>query len=113
MQIQVNTDKNIEGHEDLVGQGEATVTKSLSDFSAHPVSTALAWTTRSTTRVRWSKAWGVRCMPCRPSACLVVPAWQRAFVTDPSAPFPFMTPAPRTAFVPNSKEEPHEDPTQH
>lgn len=35
MQIQVNTDKNIEGHEELVAQVEATVTKSLSHFSAH------------------------------------------------------------------------------
>ena len=35
MQIQVNTDKNVEGHEELVAQAEATVTKSLSHFSAH------------------------------------------------------------------------------
>lgn len=35
MQIQVNTDNNIEGHEQLVAQVEATVTKSLSHFSAH------------------------------------------------------------------------------
>jgi len=35
MQIQVNTDKNIEGNEELVAQVEATVTKSLSHFSAH------------------------------------------------------------------------------
>jgi len=33
MQIQVNTDKNIEGDEALVAQIEATVTKSLSHFS--------------------------------------------------------------------------------
>jgi len=35
MQIQVNTDKNIEGHEELAAQVEATVTRSLSRFSAH------------------------------------------------------------------------------
>lgn len=35
MQIQVNTDKNIEGNEELVAQVEATVTKSLSHLSAH------------------------------------------------------------------------------
>ncbi|MHC4549911.1 MAG: HPF/RaiA family ribosome-associated protein [Planctomycetota bacterium] len=35
MQIQVNTDKNIEGHEELVAQVEATITKSLSHLSAH------------------------------------------------------------------------------
>ncbi len=35
MQIQVNTDKNIEGHEALVGQVEAMVAKSLSHFRAH------------------------------------------------------------------------------
>jgi hypothetical protein len=35
MQIQVNTDKNIEGNEQLVTQVEATVTKSLGHFSAH------------------------------------------------------------------------------
>lgn len=35
MQIQVNTDKNIEGHENLVTQVEATVTRSLSRFSAY------------------------------------------------------------------------------
>jgi len=35
MKIQVNTDKNIAGHEALVAQVEATVTKSLSRFSAH------------------------------------------------------------------------------
>lgn len=35
MKIQVNTDKNIEGHEKLVAQVEATVAKSLSHVSAH------------------------------------------------------------------------------
>jgi len=35
MQIQVNTDKNIEGHEELTAQVEATVAKSMSHFSAH------------------------------------------------------------------------------
>ncbi len=35
MKIQVNTDKNISGHEELVAQVEATVNKSLSRFSAH------------------------------------------------------------------------------
>ncbi len=35
MQIQVNTDKNIEGHEGLVAQVEATITRSLSHLSAH------------------------------------------------------------------------------
>jgi hypothetical protein len=35
MQIQVNTDKNIEGNEELVAHVEATITKSLSHFSAH------------------------------------------------------------------------------
>jgi len=35
MQIQVNTDKNIDGHEALVAQVEATVTQSLSHFSGH------------------------------------------------------------------------------
>ncbi|MBA3581279.1 MAG: HPF/RaiA family ribosome-associated protein [Gammaproteobacteria bacterium] len=35
MQIQVNTDKNIEGHEELVAQVEATITKSLSHFKTH------------------------------------------------------------------------------
>ena len=35
MQIQVNTDHNIEGHEKLVAQVEATVIDSLSHFSAH------------------------------------------------------------------------------
>lgn len=35
MQIQVNTDKNIEGHEELVAQVEAAVTKALSHFSTH------------------------------------------------------------------------------
>jgi len=35
MQIQVNTDRNIEGHEKLVAHVEATVTKSLSHFSQH------------------------------------------------------------------------------
>ncbi len=35
MQIQVNTDKNIEGHEELVAHVEATVTRSLSHVSAH------------------------------------------------------------------------------
>ena len=35
MEIQVHTDKNIEGQEELVVQVEATVTKSLSHFSAH------------------------------------------------------------------------------
>jgi len=35
MQIQVNTDKNIEGHAALVAQIEATVTKALSHFSSH------------------------------------------------------------------------------
>ena len=35
MQIQVNTDKNIEGNEELVAQVEATVSKSLSHLSAH------------------------------------------------------------------------------
>ncbi|MBA3697730.1 MAG: HPF/RaiA family ribosome-associated protein [Planctomycetes bacterium] len=35
MKIQVNTDKNIAGHEELVAQVEATVNKSLSRFSAH------------------------------------------------------------------------------
>ncbi len=35
MQIQVNTDKNIEGVEALVAQVQATVTQSLSHFSAH------------------------------------------------------------------------------
>jgi len=34
MHIQVNTDKNIEGHEGLVAQVEATVTNALSHFSA-------------------------------------------------------------------------------
>jgi len=34
MQIQVNTDKNIEGHEELVARVEATVTNVLSHFSA-------------------------------------------------------------------------------
>jgi len=33
MQIQVNTDKNIQGHEELVAQVEATVTQSLSHVS--------------------------------------------------------------------------------
>jgi ribosome-associated translation inhibitor RaiA len=35
MQVQVNTDKNIEGDEQLVTQVKAAVTKSLSHFSAH------------------------------------------------------------------------------
>ena len=35
MQVQVNTDRNVEGHEELVAQVEATVAKSLSHFSAH------------------------------------------------------------------------------
>jgi len=35
MRIQVNTDGNIEGRQDLVAQVEATVSKSLSDMSAH------------------------------------------------------------------------------
>lgn len=35
MQIQVNTDKHIKGHEALVAQVQATVTKSLSHFNAH------------------------------------------------------------------------------
>ncbi len=35
MQIQVNTDKNIEGREELVSQVEATVAKSLRNLSAH------------------------------------------------------------------------------
>jgi len=35
MQIQVNTDKNIDGHEELAAQVEATVTRSLSHVSAH------------------------------------------------------------------------------
>lgn len=35
MQIQVNTDNSIEGHEELVAQVEAAVTKSLGHLSAH------------------------------------------------------------------------------
>jgi len=35
MQIQVNTDKNIEGLEELAAQVRATVAQSLSHFSAH------------------------------------------------------------------------------
>ncbi|MFT5356805.1 MAG: hypothetical protein ACI9KE_004031 [Polyangiales bacterium] len=35
MQIQVNTDKNIEGREELVAHVEATVLKTLSHLSAH------------------------------------------------------------------------------
>lgn len=35
MQIQVNTDNHIEGHERLVAHVQATVTQSLSHFSAH------------------------------------------------------------------------------
>jgi len=35
MQIQVNTDRNIEGQEELAAQVEATVANSLSHFSAH------------------------------------------------------------------------------
>jgi len=35
MQIQVNTDKNIEGREALVAEVEKTVTRSLSHCSAH------------------------------------------------------------------------------
>ena len=35
MQIQVNTDKNIQGHEELVAQVESTVSKALSHFSNH------------------------------------------------------------------------------
>ncbi len=35
MQIQVNTDKNIEGHEKLAAHVEATVTKALSHVSAY------------------------------------------------------------------------------
>ena len=35
MKIQVNTDKNIEGNEELVAEVEATVADSLSHFSAH------------------------------------------------------------------------------
>lgn len=35
MQIQVNTDKNIEGREALVAHVEATVAKSMTHFSAH------------------------------------------------------------------------------
>ena len=35
MKIQVNTDKNIEGHKALVAHVEATVTSSLSRFSTH------------------------------------------------------------------------------
>jgi len=34
MQIQVNTDKNIEGNEALAAEVQATVTKALSHFSA-------------------------------------------------------------------------------
>ncbi len=45
-------------------------------------STTRAWTTCSTTWVRWSKRWAARSTFCRPSACLPVPAWRRAFVTD-------------------------------
>lgn len=35
MQIQVNTDKNIEGREELVAQVEAAVAKALSHVSTH------------------------------------------------------------------------------
>ena len=35
MQIQVNTDRNIEGHEAFIAQVEATVTESLSHLSSH------------------------------------------------------------------------------
>lgn len=35
MQIQVNTDKNIEGREELAAEVEATVSKSLSHFRTH------------------------------------------------------------------------------
>jgi ribosome-associated translation inhibitor RaiA len=35
MKIQVNTDKNIEGHEELAEQVEATVSKAVTHFSAH------------------------------------------------------------------------------
>lgn len=35
MQIQVNTGKNIEGHEDTIAFVEATVANALSHFSAH------------------------------------------------------------------------------
>jgi len=35
MKIQINTDKNIEGHEALVAQVEAMIIKSLSHVSAH------------------------------------------------------------------------------
>ncbi len=35
MKIQVNTDNTIAGHDALVAQVEATVTSSLSNFSAH------------------------------------------------------------------------------
>jgi len=35
MQIQVNTDRNVEGREALAAQVEAMVTKSMSHFSGH------------------------------------------------------------------------------
>ena len=49
-------------------------------------------------------------MSCRPIACLVVPAWRRASVTDPSSLIPFMTAAARRANAPNPNLNPNPNP---